>query len=100
MGTNANGKASKLTNENRDKVPNAIRPAVRKARKNKGVKRTGGMGAMVQRHSNNVPNMIVNAVLRNNNNNARGMGGLVVVGPSPNNVMVPLRKPRSNKGGR
>jgi len=93
--TNANGVASKLTNENRNKVPNDIRPAVRKARKNKGVKRTGGMGAMVTRHPNNVPNMIVNAMLNNKNN--RGMGGLVVVGPKLNNVMA---KRRSNLGKR
>ncbi|MDA9846861.1 hypothetical protein N9C10_02900 [Flavobacteriaceae bacterium] len=102
--TNADGHSSKISNANRANVPNAIRPAVRKTRKNKGVKRAGGMGAMVQRHPNNAPNMIVNEAvvmnLSNNNNNARGMGGLVVVGPSPNNVMVPRRKARSNKGGR
>ena len=93
--TNADGHASKLSNANRNKVPAAIRPAVRKARANKGVKRTGGMGAMVQRHPNNVPNMIVNAILNKNNN--RGMGGLVAFGPKPNNVMAPRR---ANLGAR
>jgi len=97
--TNADGHASKLSNENRGKVPNAIRPAVRKTRKNKGVKRKGGFGALVKRHAHNVPNMIVNLPNLPNNNNSRGFGGLVAVGPNPNNVMMPrVRKTRSNKG--
>jgi hypothetical protein len=92
--TNADGHASKLSNENRNKVPSAIRPAVRKTRK------SGGLGALVKRHANNVPNMIVN--LPNNKNN-RGFGGLVALGPSPNNVMMMappprVRKTRKNKG--
>lgn len=105
--TNADGHSSKITNENRMNVPNGIRPAVRKVRKNKGVMRgpkangRGGLNAMVHRHPSNVPNMIVNevkeVVMNLNNNNNRGMGGLVAVGPSPNNVM---RKRRSNLGKR